>query len=115
LSGKGVRSRPHPIPECPIGDKLNQLFGGQKKPELLKRGVVLDIAEGGFVGANNVGAQALALAFFAKIFFIQEVAAFAEGLHNQFAVFHLGGEKISLFVRRRGGIVVGHFDFSLYI
>jgi hypothetical protein len=78
---------------------VNSLFRGQKEPELLKRRVVLDKTEGGFVGADNIGAEALSLTFFTKILLIQKVSAFTEGFHNQFAAFHLGGKKISLFVR----------------
>jgi hypothetical protein len=94
---------------------FNWLLRCQKEPELLKRGVILDKAEGGFVVADNVGTKALTLTFFTEIFFIQDGAAFTKGFHYQFAVFHFSGKKISLFVRRRGRFMMGHRFFSFYI
>jgi hypothetical protein len=75
-----------------------KLFRSQKKSELLEWGMILDKPVGGLVLADDVGAEALALAFFAIIFLGQGVAALAEGSHDQLAVFHLGYEVVGLFL-----------------
>jgi hypothetical protein len=83
-----------------------KLLGGQKKSELLEGGMVLDETEGRLVLADDIGAEALALAFFAKILFVQGIAALAKGFHDQLAFFHFSHEVIGLFL---GKNFVFHF------
>jgi hypothetical protein len=70
--------------------------------------VVLDKAKSGFILADNVGTQALLSASFAEIGFVQGIAAFAEGVHDQLAFFHFGYEIIRLLRRRWTAFVMGH-------
>jgi hypothetical protein len=69
--------------------------------------MILDKAEGGFIGTDQIGTEALAPAFFTIIFFRQGIAAAAKWPHDQFPIFQLG-KKIIIFAFLGFFIVMGH-------